>query len=318
MSVFIGNTRKNSVVASLLIVCFLITGCQASKQEIGTTTGAVLGAGAGMFFGKGAGKALAVGIGALAGGFIGNQIGGYLDEQDRLTLQRESAKALASSSDGDTVKWENPETKAEAEITVVKTEAIEREIPIVRRKEVQKPGKLLLISEPYEILTDSNVRLGPSMDYEVAKVLPKGSVILAVGQVKGKNWILVNQNRQAIGYIHASLVGKEGTLATQKTVDVQVAEGEMAEQAASVMQPANDLDALPEDMKTTQAVRPAVDLDEMVASYPADESTDNLVVESVGVEASARTVKMKVSTPKGEEETTVVASKGSDGAWEIL
>ncbi|WP_319466212.1 glycine zipper 2TM domain-containing protein [uncultured Pseudodesulfovibrio sp.] len=292
----------------LLIFSMLLAGCQATKKETGTAVGAVLGGTVGLFFGKGAGKAIAIGIGALAGGFIGNQIGGYLDEQDRLAVERESAKALSQSKDGETVKWENPDTKAKAEIKIEKTETIEREVPIVRRKEVEKPGKLTLIGEAYEILTDSNVRLGPSMDYDVAKVLKKGSVVLAVGQVKGKNWILVNQNRQAIGYIHASLIGKEGTLEKQK----------VAAKEPAVMTPAHDLDALSEDLQTAKAVRPAVDLDEMVASYPDDETTEDLIAERVEVEAPARTVTMKVSTPKGEEEKTVVASKGTDGAWEIL
>jgi len=290
----------------------LLVGCQATKKETGTAVGAVLGGAVGLFFGKGAGKVLAVGIGALAGGFIGNQIGGHLDEQDRLAVERESANALSQAKDGETVLWENPDTKAEAEITVEKTETVTREVPIVRHKEVIKPGKLTLIGEPYEILTDSNVRFGPSTDYDVARVLTKGSVILAVGQVQDKNWILVNQDRHAIGYIHASLVGKEGTLAAKEAAT------EEATQSAQVMRPAHDLDALSDDMTTAQTLRPAVDLDEMVASYPDDSSTDDLIAEKVEVEAPARTIKMKVSTPKGEEETTVVASKGTDGAWEIL
>jgi surface antigen len=289
----------------------LLAGCQATKKETGMTLGAVLGGAAGMFFGKGAGKILAVGIGALAGGFIGNQIGGYLDEQDRLAVERESAKALTQAKDGETVTWENPDTKAEAEITIEKTESVTREVPIVRHKDVVKPGKLDLIGEPYEILTDSNVRFGPSTDFDVAKVLKKGSVVLAVGQLKDKDWILVNQGRHAIGYIHASLVGKKGTLA------VKDAAVESTRQA-QVMRPAHDLDALSDDMTTARTLRPAVDLDEMAASYPDDKTTEDLIAERVEVEAPSRTVKMKVTTPEGEEETTVVASKGTDGAWEIL
>jgi surface antigen len=296
-------------VILLLASCLLLSGCQASKRDTGMAAGAVLGGIAGAFFGKGAGKAIAIGIGALAGGVIGNLIGSHLDEQDRLALERESAKALSQSKDGETVKWENPDTKAEAEITVEKTETVTRQVPIVRHKEVITPGKLDLIGEPYEILTDSNVRFGPSMEYGVAKVLTKGSVVLAVGQVQDKNWILVNQDRHAIGYIHASLVGKEGTLAARETAAIET---------ASVMRPAIDLDAVSEDMTTTATIRPAVNLDEMVASYPDDESTEDLIADKIEVRAPARTVKMKVSTPRGEEETTVVASKGTDGAWEIL
>lgn len=316
MAILARGIAGNRIVASLLIVCFLLAGCQASKQ--GAAAGAVLGGVAGMFFGKGAGKAIAIGIGALAGGFIGNQIGSYLDEQDRLALQKESAKALAKSGDGQTVKWENPDTEAKAEITVVKTETVQRKVPIVRQKKVRKPEKLILIGEPYEILTDSNVRFGPSTKYSVSKILPKGSVLLAVGQVKGKNWILVNQNRQAIGYIHASLIGKKGTLATQEASKKEVVAEQEGAQVKAAMAPAHDLDNLPEDMQMTRAVRPAIDLDEMVASYPDDKSTNDLVAETVEIEAPARTVKMKVVSSKGEEETTVVASKGTDGAWEIL
>ncbi|MBU4193337.1 MAG: ligand-binding protein SH3 [Proteobacteria bacterium] len=306
------KTRFPSLaLTSLLILCLLLPGCQATKKDTGTAAGAVLGAAAGMFFGKGVGKGVAIGLGAVVGGFIGNQIGGYLDEQDKLALEKESAKALSNLNDGDTAKWDNPDTKAEAELTVVKTETVQRSIPIVRHKEVQKPGTLSLIGEPYEILTDSNVRFGPSMEFDVARVLKKGSVVLAVGQVKNANWILVNQDRQAIGYIHASLVGKEGTLAAHEA-------GRKATSTVAVMRPALDLDALSGDMAATKAVRPAIDLDEMVASYPDTPETEDLVAERVDVEAPARTMKMKVVTPRGVEETTVVASKGTDGAWEIL
>ncbi|WP_018123312.1 SH3 domain-containing protein [Desulfovibrio oxyclinae] len=286
--------------------------------------GALVGAVAGSFIGKGAGKALAVGIGVLAGGFIGNQIGGYLDEQDRLAVERESTKALSRAKDGETTTWENPDTKAKAEITVEKTETVEREIPIVRHKKVQKPGKLELIGEPYEILTASNVRFGPSMDSDVAEVLPEGDKVLAVGKVNGKNWILINKNRHAIGYIHASLVGKEGTLAKRKAAAKSTAENDDAKaetqtaDAQKVMQPAYDLDAMPEDMQSSRTLRKAVNLDTMVASYPDTPETDDYVAEQVEVEAPARTLKMKVSSPKGQEETTVVASKGTDGAWEII
>ncbi len=311
-------------IVILLVCSILVGGCQASKQNTGMAVGALVGAVAGSFIGKGAGKALAVGIGVLAGGFIGNQIGGYLDEQDRLAVERESTKALSRAKDGETTTWENPDTKAKAEITVEKTETVEREIPIVRHKKVQKPGKLELIGEPYEILTASNVRFGPSMDSDVAEVLPEGDKVLAVGKVNGKNWILINKNRHAIGYIHASLVGKEGTLAKRKAAAKSTAENDDAKaetqtaDAQKVMQPAYDLDAMPEDMQSSRTLRKAVNLDTMVASYPDTPETDDYVAEQVEVEAPARTLKMKVSSPKGQEETTVVASKGTDGAWEII
>ncbi|MCP4024288.1 MAG: SH3 domain-containing protein [Desulfobacteraceae bacterium] len=297
----------------LLATCMLSVGCLTTKKETGAVVGTVLGAAAGMLIGDGAGRAVAVGVGAILGGVIGNQIGKYLDEQDRLAVEKESAKALSQSKDGETVTWENPETKAEAEITVQKTETVKRSIPIVRHKEVAKPKDLKLIGEPYEILTNANVRFGPSMDYAVAKVLKKGTVVLAVGQVKNRNWILINQDRYAIGYIHASLVDKEGSTDT-------ITKGKQPEEDKPIasMRPAVNLDDLSNDMDSAQTLRPAVDLDGMVATYPENETTKEFVAEEVEVEAPARTITMKVSTPKGEEEKTFVASKSSDGAWEIL
>lgn len=311
-------------VITILISCLFLAGCQTTQRSTGTAIGAVVGAAAGAFFGKGAGKVVAIAAGALVGGFIGNQIGGYLDEQDQQAVERESAKALSQSADGEIMTWENPETKAKAEMKVEKTETITRDIPIVRHKSVEKPGKLKMIGEPYEILTDSNIRFGPSMDYDVAKVLKKGSVVLAVGQVQGRNWILVNQDRKAIGYIHASLVGEKGTLAAKAASKTTVKEAATVSQnkndaaAEQIMRPAVDLDALEGEMQTVQALRPAVDLDAMVASYGDSPETDDLVAETVEVEAPARTMTMKVTTPEGEEETTVVATKGTDGAWEII
>ena len=126
MSVVRRNSSAIRFVSILIICSLLLAGCQASKRNTGTALGAVLGGVAGAFFGKGAGKAVAIGLGAVVGGFIGNQIGGYLDEEDQKAVERETAMALSRFKDGQTTTWSNPDSQAEAEITVSKTETIDR------------------------------------------------------------------------------------------------------------------------------------------------------------------------------------------------
>lgn len=301
------------LISLLLILSLSLTGCQSTKGESGAALGATLGAVAGSFFGRGAGKAIAIGIGLLAGGFIGYQIGKHLDEHDRKAVELESLKALSQSKDGQTTTWKNPDTQAEAEITLTKTENIERKAPIVRSKNVQLPDKLTLIGEPYEIRQDANVRLGPSTSCDVAQTLKKGDIILAVGKVEGKNWILVNQNRHAIGYIHASLLGKQCPQSTQVA-----GEATKTTDTSPSTKATGDIKTASDGMVAAQTLRPAVDVQTMADSYPDTIETRDYVADQVNVEATARTLNMKIKSPKGEENVTVVATKSTDGAWEVL
>jgi len=95
----------------LTIICIIasisLVGCQnATNQDVGTVSGAVIGGLVGSQFGKGGGQLLGVGIGTLAGAFIGGAIGKNMDDTDRLKMSH----ALESNPTGQPAYWQNQNT----------------------------------------------------------------------------------------------------------------------------------------------------------------------------------------------------------------
>ncbi|MES2215009.1 MAG: RT0821/Lpp0805 family surface protein [Pseudomonadota bacterium] len=102
---------------AVIIATLLLSGCAGNKQGSGTAIGAVTGGLLGSMFGKGEGRLLAIGAGALGGAFLGNTIGKGLDDQDKMLLEKTSAKALEYSPSGNTTEWRNPDSGHHGYIT---------------------------------------------------------------------------------------------------------------------------------------------------------------------------------------------------------
>ena len=90
-------------VAALLIVPLLFA-CESytpTREDIGMTTGAVLGGAIGHQFGGGHGKTVATIGGAALGAFMGSRVGRTMDRNDQL----KTAQALENSRDGQATTW---------------------------------------------------------------------------------------------------------------------------------------------------------------------------------------------------------------------
>ena len=87
-------------------------GCStATKEEIGTATGAILGGALGYGLGKGhKDKGMAIAIGGLFGAIAGNQIGQQLDEADRAMAGHSLQQSLETSPVGTASGWTNPDS----------------------------------------------------------------------------------------------------------------------------------------------------------------------------------------------------------------
>jgi len=107
---------KVSVVFSLATLLFL-TGCNPTKQDIGTIVGAGSGAFIGSQIGGGTGQLAAVAIGTLLGGYLGSSIGQNMDELDQYRTQ----EVLESGSTGSTVAWNNPDSDIDYRVTPTRT-----------------------------------------------------------------------------------------------------------------------------------------------------------------------------------------------------
>ena len=107
---------KISIVFSVATF-LLFTGCNPTKQDIGTLVGAGSGAFIGSQIGSGTGQLAAVAIGALLGGYIGGSIGQDMDELDQYKTQQ----VLETSPTGSTVAWNNPDTNIDYSVTPIRT-----------------------------------------------------------------------------------------------------------------------------------------------------------------------------------------------------
>lgn len=110
---------KKSATRSLCILFLgiLISGCNPTRQDVGTVAGAVAGAYAGAEIGNGGGKLAAIAIGALAGSYLGGLIGEFMNDVDRYNTRQ----ALESSPTGSTTNWTNPETGISYNVTPTNT-----------------------------------------------------------------------------------------------------------------------------------------------------------------------------------------------------
>ena len=99
---------KNLLLKAVCLAAGIsLVGCEsATKQDVGTVSGAVIGGLVGSQFGKGGGQLLGVGLGALAGAYIGGAIGKNMDDTDRLKMQR----ALENNRSGQPAYWQNQQT----------------------------------------------------------------------------------------------------------------------------------------------------------------------------------------------------------------
>ncbi len=304
---------KRAVTAGALSVALLTTGCQTTKQDIGTLVGAGLGAVIGAQFGKGSGQIIGVALGTALGGYLGNQIGRMLDEADQQAVSQRAGMALASARDGETINWSNPETGASATLTPLETRTESREVPLLRQKNVAAPPALDLIGETWHATKSANLRAAPGTDSEVVGGLQPGERFQAIGRVSGSDWIMVGRNNRSIGYVHGSLAAKAPPSSPAPAVQPASAEtssGQAApEQQAAVSQPVTDQEA---------ALRPAIDLDKLQSAGGIDLDAEGLIAETVAVNTQCRTMEMNISRNNESASDTINACKSGDGSWEIL
>ncbi len=107
-----------SVAALSLGACESIQNA-GTKEAVGGVSGAVLGGLAGSKIGGGSGQLWATGAGALLGALVGSEIGKSLDKAD-LNYANQAATRAHSSTIGDTITWNNPESGNSGSVTPVR------------------------------------------------------------------------------------------------------------------------------------------------------------------------------------------------------
>lgn len=273
--------RAAFLTASLLGILIALTGCQTMDtktgqgQAIGAMIGGVLGATAGD---SKTDKLLYGTLGAVIGGVIGNQIGKYLDQQDKAAIERATVQSLQSSGDGQTQRYDNPESGVVATITPSDTRKEQKTVRVVHDRTVEPPPSLELIGETYIAKSGARVRPSPDTTRDAVDFLPKGSKIDVIGKVSGRDWYMLARNGKSIGYTYAPLLKPSPSSSDEKALTTPEKEQEQI------------------DLQLQQG---------------------SLMVASVDSTTECRTVNYTIDAVKKgqQEQSSFEACKAADGAW---
>jgi surface antigen len=210
---------------SILLLSAALAGLPAAAQAQGNSGkqgegnsklfGHLLGAGVGALLGSqiggGKGKIAAVAVGALAGAWLGGEIAGRLTRSDQEGIAQTTGTALET---GEPQTWTNPDTGVQTRVSV-KDHTVER-APIRSEGLRSRPWETPPLSYEnawYRASSDSNVRSGPGTDYSIMGSLRRGERVAVVGRVRDANWYMVADGGLGEGFVHGSLLQREGSRA---------------------------------------------------------------------------------------------------------
>lgn len=195
------TARKSAII---FLTAFSLSACEMpiKKEHIGVAVGVLAGTVAGYELSDG--NKWITALSAVAAGFVGKELGRYLDEQDEARMAQSTIKTLST---GQTSSWRNPENKTTGQTRVVSTQTKAEPVKVkVLKKKVKKVPPLDIIAKNYRAKSNSNVRGGPSTDYETVGKLAANDIVNVVGKVKGQNWLLISEEGIGSGFVYESLM----------------------------------------------------------------------------------------------------------------
>lgn len=136
----------------------------------------------------------------------GSVLSGRLVEADREAL---AAAVAAAVETGEPRRWRGRRATGVVEpagysLGNLKTDPTAR-LPLARPDIVTDESMEIELGL-YALTSNSNVRIGPGTDYEVADTLPSGVGVEVVGDVVDKPWMMVAVDGTVRGYIHENLM----------------------------------------------------------------------------------------------------------------
>jgi len=285
--------------ALVLMSVLALGGCdKTTGQTIGSIVGVVGGTVLGAQFGKGTGQLVATAIGATAGYLIGDWVGEMLDPKDTEAVQQTTIQTLDTSSDGEQVTWNNPDTGAHAEITPTNTRQVTAQVEVKRPKVVASPVGMTIVGDERTILKGANVRAAPTTDASILRGLRADTAVNVIGSVENGNWYLVGQDGKAIGYVYHTLVGLTAPETAPESAPTNL------QTAAAKAESDPDAEKI--------AKEEVVASDDDVIDLDAEFETETLMVQT-----TCRDLSMKVSDGSETEQQNYSACKSPDGVWEL-
>lgn len=272
------------VLAALAVGCNSTTG-SLTKENMGSTLGAVGGALLGAKVAGGNNRWLGAAIGAAAGFYAGKLIGRHLDERDRQALAAQTIEALDQPS-ATVSSWQSDRSGAAAEIKTGEISYKSESREVKRLATVEAVPRIRLESREYRTTSALRVRSGPATRYPTITTLQPGDLVSSAGRTDN-GWLMLAKKGVTVGYVHGDYVAPYNPVAQAKADGI-------------------DLDSVEVDSLPRQEGFAGIDLDNM-------ETTTSTVTAQLG----CRDVQISVTTEKGTENETTQACQKPDGVWEL-
>lgn len=172
--------------------------------------------------------------GGATGSCLENQLNADIKKTFRRMLRGEDlalheTAVLRAIETGENVSWKGGEGRARGEARVVSTET-ERaasSIPYSTRTVQLVPG-LDLVGAVFSATRNSNVRSGPSTDYEVVGSIARGEKVDVLGKVENADFYLIGVNGVGNGYVYGGnlerteeqVVARDGAAIPQQEISI--------------------------------------------------------------------------------------------------
>ncbi|WP_275098321.1 SH3 domain-containing protein [Sedimenticola hydrogenitrophicus] len=272
------------IVAVLAVGCNSTTG-SLSKENMGSTLGAVGGALIGAKVAGGNNRWLGAAIGGALGFYAGKVIGRNLDERDRQALAAQTIEVLDQPT-ASVSTWQSDRSGAAAEIKTGEISYKSETREVKRLATVEAVPNIRLESREYQTTSALRVRSGPGTRYQTITTLQPGDRVDSAGRTEN-GWLMLAKKGVTVGYVHGDYVTPYNPIEQAKAEGI-------------------DLDSVELESLPRQEAFAGIDLDSM-------ETTTSTVTAQLG----CRDVQISVTTDQGTENETAQACQKPDGVWEL-
>lgn len=185
-----------------VLIGMLLSSCASmeKKEDVATVFGAIIGGVLGAKIGKGDGRIAGAVIGTIAGGMLGKQFGAYLDEQDRKRIVEASENAIR---DGKESVYVSPKSGAKV-IMTPSAPTYGNGPELTFAKDVDTSPQMVAEHQMLQAARTTSVRLSPSNTAAVKHRVDRGATVEIAAKVKNSSWVLISEDKIAIGYVNRS------------------------------------------------------------------------------------------------------------------
>ena len=133
-----------------------------------------------------------------------------LDAPDRMALRETFLQAMNSNKMDEEFAWRGPSAVGTVESGALFLANLmpdpDQLVPV--KKSILLNYDLETEQGDFVLTRNSNIRKGPSTDFDILETLPSGTAVEGVGKVTGERWMMVSADGHIRGYVFDGLIVK--------------------------------------------------------------------------------------------------------------